>query len=335
MISLQNLQICYGEVEVVPDLSLDIEKGEFFTLLGPSGCGKTTVLRSIAGFVNAKSGKIILDGQDVTHQPAEQRDVGIVFQNYALFPHMTVRDNVAFGLKVAKKKSNEIKARVGRILEATGIAEHAGKKPDALSGGQQQRVAIARSLVMGTQVLLFDEPLSNLDARVRDDMRKEIKRLQRELDFTAVFVTHDQDEALSMSDRLLVFNKGNADQIGTSDDIYSRPATPFVCEFVGASNKMSPELKAALGLKNKGLAYIRPEEIRLSDHGALPVIVRDIDFLGPTSFVDVQFQGEILRVLVTGTDALNKLSVGQEIKMDVNPEKIQLFDIGADEDVQS
>jgi putative spermidine/putrescine transport system ATP-binding protein len=314
----------------VPDLSLDIEKGEFFTLLGPSGCGKTTVLRSIAGFVNATSGKIILDGQDVTQQPAEQRDVGIVFQNYALFPHMTVRENVAFGLKVAKKKSNEIKASVDRILEATGIGEHASKKPDALSGGQQQRVAIARSLVMGTQVLLFDEPLSNLDARVRDDMRKEIKRLQRELDFTAVFVTHDQDEALSMSDRLLVFNKGRADQIGTSEDIYSRPATPFVCEFIGASNRLGAKAKAALGLEDVGLAYIRPEEISLSDNGALPVTVTDIDFLGPTSAIDVQFQGEKLSVMIMGTEAIANLSIGQEIKLNVNPEKIRVFDSGAD-----
>ena len=169
---------------------------------------KTTVLRAIAGFVPATSGQIFLNGEDITHKPAEQRDVGIVFQNYALFPHMTIYENIAFGLKVARKPSAKILKSVDQILEVIGIAEHRNKKPEALSGGQQQRVAIARSLVMGPKVLLFDEPLSNLDAKVRDVMRKEIKRLRRELEFTAVFVTHDQDEALSMSDRLLVFNEG-------------------------------------------------------------------------------------------------------------------------------
>lgn len=329
MISIQNLKICYGSVEVVPDLTLDIKRGEFFTLLGPSGCGKTTVLRSIAGFVPAKSGKILLDGVDVTRQPAEQRDVGIVFQNYALFPHMTVRDNVAFGLKVAKRKSADIKTSVDRILGAIGIAEHADKKPEALSGGQQQRVAIARSLVMGTQILLFDEPLSNLDARVRDDMRKEIKRLQRELDFTAVFVTHDQDEALSMSDRLLVFNKGVADQVGTSRDLYSKPATPFVCEFIGASNKLGPNMKAALGLDDATLAYIRPEEIRLSADGSHQATITDIDFLGPVSSVEVRIHGEQMNLAVTGTGPLEGLALGQTIHLDINRNKVLCFKDGA------
>ncbi len=329
MISIQNLKICYGPVEVVPDLTLDIERGEFFTLLGPSGCGKTTVLRAIAGFVPATAGNILLDGVDVTRQPAEQRDVGIVFQNYALFPTMSVYDNVAFGLRVAKKKSPEIKASVNRILEATGIEEHSTKKPEALSGGQQQRVAIARSLVMGTQVLLFDEPLSNLDARVRDDMRKEIKRLQRELDFTAVFVTHDQEEALSMSDRLLVFNKGVADQIGTSRNLYSKPATPFVCEFIGASNKLGARTKSALGLDEVELAYIRPEEIKLNPNGAFPATITDIDFLGPMSTVEIRFHDELLNVSLTGTDALKGLEPGLNIKIDINRNKVLCFKDGA------
>ncbi len=328
MISIQNLKICYGNVEVVPDLSVDIKKGEFFTLLGPSGCGKTTVLRSIAGFVPARSGKILLDGVDVTHQPAEQRAVGIVFQNYALFPHMTVRDNVAFGLKVAKKKPTDIKTSVDRILEATGIAEHGDKKPEALSGGQQQRVAIARSLVMGTQVLLFDEPLSNLDARVRDDMRKEIKRLQRELDFTAVFVTHDQEEALSMSDRLLVFNKGVADQIGTSQDLYSKPATPFVCEFIGATNKLGPKMKAALGIDPATVAYIRPEEIRMNAKADHQATITDIDFLGPMSSLEVRVEDELLSIAVTGTDALEGLERGQTITLDIDGNKVLRFEDG-------
>jgi putative spermidine/putrescine transport system ATP-binding protein len=329
MISIRNLKICYGQVEVVPDLNVEIARGEFFTLLGPSGCGKTTVLRAIAGFVPAKSGQILLDGTDVTHQPAEQRDVGIVFQNYALFPHMTVRDNISFGLKVARKKGAEIRTSVDRMLEVTGIAEHANKKPEALSGGQQQRVAIARSLVMGTQVLLFDEPLSNLDARVRDDMRKEIKRLQRELDFTAVFVTHDQEEALSMSDRLLVFSKGVANQIGTSRDLYSKPATPFVCEFIGASNKLGEKTKAALGFDASMLAYLRPEEIMLAENGDHTATITDIDFLGPISSIEVRFQDELLHLSVVGTDALEGLEPGGEVRLNIDRSKVLRFENGA------
>lgn len=328
MISIRNLNICYGQTEVVPDLNVDIARGEFFTLLGPSGCGKTTVLRAIAGFVPVTSGQILLDGADVTRQPAEQRNVGIVFQNYALFAHMSVRENVSFGLKVAKKKGAEIKTSVNRMLEATDILEHADKKPEALSGGQQQRVAIARSLVMGPQVLLFDEPLSNLDARVRDDMRKEIKRLQRELGFTAVFVTHDQEEALSMSDRLLVFNKGVADQIGTSRDLYSKPATPFVCEFIGASNKLEIKTKAALGIDAATLAYIRPEEIALAKDGEHAATITDIDFLGPISAIEVRFQDELLHFSAVGSDALHGLALGQEVRLNIDRKKILCFEKG-------
>jgi|TARA_B100002003_G_scaffold249921_1_gene287554 putative spermidine/putrescine transport system ATP-binding protein len=327
LISLKNLRICYGAVEVVPDLSVDIEKGEFFTLLGPSGCGKTTVLRSIAGLVNVTSGQIILDGVDITDQPAEQRDVGIVFQNYALFPQMTVFENVAFGLKVAKVAKSTIKQKVDEMLLATGVEEHAHKKPDSLSGGQQQRVAIARSLVMGTRVLLFDEPLSNLDAQVREGMRREIKKLQRELEFTAIFVTHDQDEALSMSDRLLVFNKGRMDQIGTSGDLYHNPATPFVCEFIGASNLLGPKIRNVLSLKDGADYYVRPEELHLDPNGKLKVVVSEVEFLGPTSRVEVDFQGEKLMVLAAGTRQLEQLAIGEEISLSVNEASILKFGI--------
>ena len=329
MISIKNLNICYGKVEVVPDLSIDINKGEFFTLLGPSGCGKTTVLRAIAGFVKAKSGQISLDGVDITNLPAERRDVGIVFQNYALFPHMTVRENVAFGLKVARKPSAEISASVDAILEATGIAEHKDKKPEALSGGQQQRVAIARSLVMGTKVLLFDEPLSNLDAKVRDVMRREIKRLQRELEFTAVFVTHDQDEALSMSDRLLVLKDGLVQQIGTAKELYSQPANPFVCSFVGSSNQLGPAILSAMGLSSNSNFYIRPEDVKFSklgsDASTLTAQISDIDYLGPTTLVDLNFGGEQFSALTVGSDQLGELAIGQEIGVSIDPTKILAF----------
>lgn len=328
MISLKNLKISYGEIEVIPDLSVDIEAGEFFTLLGPSGCGKTTVLRAIAGFVEAKSGQILLNGQEVTNIPAEQRDVGIVFQNYALFPHMSVRENVAFGLKVARKPSREIDKAVGQILEATGIAEHSDKRPDSLSGGQQQRVAIARSLVMGTKVLLFDEPLSNLDSKVRDVMRKEIKRLQKELGFTAVFVTHDQEEALSMSDRLLVFNKGRADQIGNAREIYASPSTPFVCGFIGGANELETNLKKTLSLPQSSRHFVRPEDIQLSldlDQAAFIAHIADIDFLGPTTSVDLSSKGEIITASLSQGELSANLKVGQKIGVIIDLSNVHSF----------
>ncbi|MGJ8528759.1 ABC transporter ATP-binding protein [Maritalea sp.] len=328
MISLENVRICYGEVEVIPELSVEIESGEFFTLLGPSGCGKTTVLRAIAGFVPAVSGRIIINGEDVTHIPAERRDVGIVFQNYALFPHMTVRENVAFGLKVARKKNSEIKSAVDRILDVTGIGEHSEKKPEALSGGQQQRVAIARSLVMGTKVLLFDEPLSNLDTKVRDVMRKEIKRLQKELGFTAVFVTHDQEEALSMSDRLLVFNNGRADQIGTAREIYNSPATPFVCDFVGGANELSNAVANAFGLKAASRHFVRPEDIKFFDAGENNQVVgkvRNIDFLGATTFVDIELLDHQVSVSLAQDNLPSDLKVGLDIAVQIDPSKVHSF----------
>lgn len=328
MIELQDLQICYGSVEVVPRLNLTINQGEFFTLLGPSGCGKTTVLRAIAGFVPAASGRILINGKDETKSSAEARDVGIVFQNYALFAHMSVFENVAFGLRVARKRNSEIKTAVDRMLEATGILEHRDKKPDALSGGQQQRVAIARSLVMGTQVLLFDEPLSNLDAKVRETMRHEIKRLQRELGFTSVFVTHDQEEALSMSDRLLVLNGGKVEQIGTARELYSSPQTPFVCQFIGASNQLGEKTQDLLGLQNSARAFIRPEHVTIQDpgtSGGIPATILDIDYVGPTTKVTLSVKGENITSLALSSDIREGLRVGAQVAIQCDRDQIMRF----------
>ena len=329
MISLKDLKVRYGAAEVISGLSVDISTGEFFTLLGPSGCGKTTVLRAIAGFVKTDSGQIILNDEDITRLPAEQRDVGMVFQNYALFPHMTVRENIAFGLRVARMRNTEISRRVDRILEVIGIEHHGDKKPEALSGGQQQRVAIARALVVGANVLLFDEPLSNLDTKVRDAMRREIKRLQRELDFTAVFVTHDQSEALSLSDRLLVLNNGRAEQIGTASELYMRPATPFVCEFIGESNLLGPNTRAALGCDGEGRCYVRPEDVHLEPASRNPAnllaAVTDIEFLGPTTTIELNFQGEQLSAIVAGSARHSGIEVGQQVDVSINPQEIHAF----------
>lgn len=329
MIELTHLKISYGPIEVVPNLSLKIKEGEFFTLLGPSGCGKTTLLRAIAGFVPVVSGQILIDGQDVTRIPAENRNVGFVFQNYALFPHMTVAENVAFGLKVARRPREEIRASVERMLDATGILAYRDKKPETLSGGQQQRVAIARSLVMGTQVLLFDEPLSNLDAKIRENMRHEIKQLQRELGFTAVYVTHDQEEALSLSDRLLVFNNGHADQIGTAQELYNSPATPFVCQFIGAANELGEKTRNQLGLPTSGRIFLRPEHILIAAEKRTAKIqahIRDVDYLGLTTRLLVEFDGEPLTITTLSHTLPAKLSIGDEIGLFMDPNVVIVFD---------
>jgi putative spermidine/putrescine transport system ATP-binding protein len=218
---------------VVKGFNLGIERGEFISLLGPSGCGKTTVLRMVAGFEGPTSGRILIDGKDVTHLRPNQRNVGMVFQAYALFPNMTVADNVAFGLKVAKRPPNEIKSRVEEMLNMIKLPHLASRFPYQCSGGQQQRVALARALAHKPKVLLLDEPLSALDAKIRVSLREDIRSLQRSLGITTIFVTHDQEEALSMSDRVVVMNEGRVDQVGAPFEIYNDPATKFVANFVG------------------------------------------------------------------------------------------------------
>ena len=270
MIQLDGIHVVFDGTPVVQDLSLDIRKGEFFTLLGPSGCGKTTLLRTISGFVQPERGRTYINGADVTDLSPEERGIGIVFQNYALFPHLTVFENVAFGLRVARSPRQEIAERVDQALRRMGVHAHAAKKPDALSGGQQQRVAIARALILGAEILLLDEPLSNLDAKLRDAMREEIHALQRQLDLTAVYVTHDQQEALAISDRIAVMNDGTIEQLGTPRDIYHRPRTEFVCNFIGETSRLPPRALAAAGAQDladeasKAAIYVRPEAVRLN-----------------------------------------------------------------------
>ncbi len=240
-----------GTVNAIDGASLTIEPGELFFLLGPSGCGKTTLLRAIAGFVDPTSGTIRFtqNGQtrDITHLPANQRETAMVFQSYALWPHMTVADNVAYGLKVRKIPPAERKARVEEALAAVQMQDYAARKPTQLSGGQQQRVALARALVVRPQVLLLDEPLSNLDAKLRLDLRAEIRRIVKDAGLTAVYVTHDQKEALSMADRIAVMRAGQIEQLGTPQDLYHRPQTRFVADFLGETNHFPAELTSAAG----------------------------------------------------------------------------------------
>jgi putative spermidine/putrescine transport system ATP-binding protein len=237
-VRLEGLTRRYGSVLALDRLDLDIAGGEFLALLGPSGCGKTTALRAIAGFERPDAGRVLLDRRDITGVPASKRDMGMVFQAYSLFPNLTVADNVAFGLRVRRRGRTEQKRRAAELLELVGLADRGGRYPHQLSGGQQQRVALARALAVAPQVLLLDEPLSALDAQVRVQLRDEIRRIQLELGITAVFVTHDQAEALSVADRVGVLRAGRLEQVAGPDELYQRPATAFVAQFVGTMNRV-------------------------------------------------------------------------------------------------
>jgi spermidine/putrescine transport system ATP-binding protein len=304
----------FGDVEVLKGINLEIRRGEFFSLLGPSGCGKTTLLRILAGFEFADSGQVLLRGQDVAPLAPNQRSVNTVFQNYALFPHMTVAENVAFGLRMRKIPAPQIKEKVGQALEMVEIGQFAERRPAQLSGGQKQRVALARAIVNEPQVLLLDEPLSALDRKLRVNLQVELMRLQASLGLTFIFVTHDQEEALTMSDRIAVMNKGVIEQLGGVEDMYERPANAFVAKFLGSSNLLegtvtaNRRVKTSLGelevqddLPSVGrevLLSIRPEKIQLSKAVTAPqntiaVTVTDDIYQGATGAYRVRTRDNI------------------------------------------
>ena len=246
-VKLEGIDLSFGKTHVLKGIDLQIEPGEFFAFLGPSGCGKTTMLRLIAGFESAQQGQVIIGDQEVSHLPPWRRNLGMVFQNYALWPHMTVRKNVAFGLEERRVPRHEIKKRVDLALELVGLLDLARRRPSQLSGGQQQRVALARTIVIEPQVLLLDEPLSNLDAKLRVQMRRELRQLQRKLSVTTIFVTHDQEEANTTADRIAVINDGIVQQIGTPMELYDRPVNLFVANFLGVANVVEGTLSEANG----------------------------------------------------------------------------------------
>ena len=262
-VSLRELHKSFERVHAVAGVDLDIPEGEFFAMLGPSGSGKTTVLRMIAGFERPTAGRIELGGVDVTDKAPFERDVNTVFQDYALFPHMSVRDNVAYGLRVRGMNRSERHAKAEQALESVRLAGFGDRRPSQLSGGQRQRVALARALVVRPKVLLLDEPLGALDLKLREEMQLELKALQRRVGITFIFVTHDQDEALTMSDRIAVFEAGRIEQVGSPAEVYERPATPFVAGFVGTSNLIGGEAARAI-LGRPGTYSVRPEKIHLA-----------------------------------------------------------------------
>lgn len=266
LLSLEHVSVAYGQHNILNDFNLQVEKGNLISLLGPSGCGKTTTLRLIAGFLEAKDGRFMVGGKDYTRVPVNKRNFGFVFQNYALFPHLSVFDNVAFGLRLRKLKEAEIEKRVMSILDTVSLTGFEKRFPQALSGGQKQRVAIARALVIEPDILLFDEPLSNLDANLRVNMRVEIRRIQQQLGITTVYVSHDQEECFSISDQVAIMNKGIIEQLDKPATIFKHPKTEFVARFIGFTNFISfderQELDTQIELKAKGCAFrvVRPPE---------------------------------------------------------------------------
>jgi putative spermidine/putrescine transport system ATP-binding protein len=300
-LQVQNLVKTFGQTTVVKGVSFAFDKGEFISLLGPSGCGKTTILRMIAGFETPTSGTIEVDGKDITHLKPNQRQLGMVFQAYALFPNLNVGDNIGFGLKVAGMPRDERRARVTDMLRLIGLAGYEKRFPYEMSGGQQQRVALARAIAPRPRLLLLDEPLSALDAKIRVSLREEIRSIQRELGITTVFVTHDQEEALSISDRIVVMNAGNIEQLGTPHDIYNRPATRFAATFVGHLNTLPA---ATFGPERA----IRPELITLAPQPdtdtTMVGTVSDIGFLGSVLRLKVDVEGTMLNIDTFNANAI-------------------------------
>ena len=338
IIELKNLCKSYDELTVLDNLSLNIKKNEFLTLLGPSGCGKTTTLKIIAGFEYADDGKVLFEGKDINNIPPYQRPVNTVFQKYALFPHMNIYENIAFGLKIKKMPKEEIDKKVKEMLKLVALEGYENRKIDSLSGGQQQRIAIARALVNEPKVLLLDEPLGALDLKLRQEMQIELKRMQQKLGITFIFVTHDQEEALSMSDTIIVMNKGKIQQMGTPEDIYNEPKNSFVARFIGESNildgVMLEDFKVEFcgkvfdcvdkGFENKENieVVIRPEDIKMVEpsKGMLKGVVTSTVFKGVHYEISVK-ENNRMWILHNTKSA----EVGSELGMDIYPEDFHIM----------
>jgi putative spermidine/putrescine transport system ATP-binding protein len=334
-VSLQGLHRRYGQVVALDGVDLTLAPGELVALLGPSGCGKTTTLRLLAGLEDADGGQVTVAGTDITHVPSNKRDMGMVFQAYSLFPHMTARDNVAFGLKLRRVSRTERERRAMEMLELVGLTEQAGRYAHQLSGGQQQRVALARALAISPKVLLLDEPLSALDAKVRAQLRDEIRRIQLEVGTTTLFVTHDQEEALAIADRVGVMRDGRIEQLGTPTDIYSRPATSFVAEFVGLTNRLVGTvtggsvnvrgcvLPLADPATSDGQAtvLVRPEAVTVTQSGAITGTVIAVTFLGASSRITVDLGDTTVLAQLPTSDA-TALPAGSAVALTIRPDPV-------------
>jgi putative spermidine/putrescine transport system ATP-binding protein len=339
-VRMEGLRRHYGPVVALDGVDLTVGAGELVALLGPSGCGKTTTLRLLAGLEDADAGSITVGGKEITHVPANRRDMGMVFQAYSLFPHMTVRDNVAFGLRLRRISKADRDRRAMEMLDLVGLSEQAGRYAHQISGGQQQRVALARALAIEPQVLLLDEPLSALDAKVRAQLRDQVRRIQLEVGITTLFVTHDQEEALAIADRVGVMRQGRIEQLGPPTEIYSRPATPFVAEFVGLSNRLAGTVSGStVTVRGRDLplvdlstapgpvtALVRPEAVTLAsgtgeESGPLAGTVIAVTFLGATSRVTVDLGDTTILAQLPTADA-TALSAGSRVTLAIRPDPV-------------
>ena len=344
-LELQSLVRRFREVRALDDFSLEVKKGEFVSLLGPSGCGKTTALRIIAGLDKQDSGNVLVDKKDISHVPANRRNMGMVFQQYSLFPNLTAYENIAFGLSVRGEKSDKQKKRARQLLEMVGLPNHGARLPHQLSGGQQQRIALARALAFGPDILLLDEPLSALDAQVRIQIREEIRRIQLDFGITTVFVTHDQEEAMAISDRVAVMNHGKLEQIDSPSKLYNSPRTSFVASFVGSANQLPGELDSSgsvrvlkqrvgiskfsehLGKGSRVTVLVRPEDLKVvsqREDNATHGVVSLKSFLGPNSTLGVSVGDlPLIHLLIDSKDSKN-INVGDEISFVINADDVMV-----------
>jgi sn-glycerol 3-phosphate transport system ATP-binding protein len=330
-IELRSVGKLWGDVVALSPTNLRVPEGSFTVLLGPSGCGKTTTLRLIAGLDSSSEGQIFVNGRDVTHEPPSQRNLAMVFQNYALFPHLSVADNIVFGLQVRKASKAEQSERLARVLKLLGLELLRDRKPSQLSGGQQQRVALARALVAEAKICLMDEPLSNLDAQLRQEMRQELRALQQKLGLTVVYVTHDQAEAMSMADLVVLLNRGRIEQVGSPREIYARPATVFAARFIGTPPMSVMELNGA-EIKGSSITArsapseathiaIRPEHVSLG--GDMHAAITSSEYLGADSLIRCQLGSEQVAVRIAGQQFFE---VGQAVQLAWSPDALHYFD---------
>jgi len=345
-INLKNLEKSYGKIKVIHDLSIDINEGELIVIVGPSGCGKSTLLRMVAGLEDINSGNILIDNKIVNDLEPMERNIAMVFQNYALYPHMTVFENMSYGLKILKIPKNEISSRVQKAAEILELGELLKRKPSQLSGGQRQRVAMGRAIVRDPVAFLFDEPLSNLDAKLRVQMRLEIKKLQKQLKTTSLYVTHDQVEAMTLADRMVVMNEGNVEHVGTPLEVYTKPKTLFTAQFIGSpamnilkgecqSNQIKLSSGATLKANSKHNGEVnvglRPEDFTIDEKGTIKLKVELVELIGANTLIHGRLENsnEILVASIAGVISDSK--IGNHINLSFNENKLHLFDINSDQ----
>ena len=345
-INLKNLEKSYGKTKVIHDLSIDINEGELIVIVGPSGCGKSTLLRMVAGLEDINSGSILIDNKIVNELEPMERNIAMVFQNYALYPHMTVFENMSYGLKILKIPKDEISSRVQKAAEILELGELLERKPSQLSGGQRQRVAMGRAIVRDPVAFLFDEPLSNLDAKLRVQMRLEIKKLQKQLKTTSLYVTHDQVEAMTLADRMVVMNEGNVEHVGTPLEVYTKPKTLFTAQFIGSpamnilkGECQSNQIKLSSGAtikansKHNGEVNVglRPEDFTIDEKGTIKLKVELVELIGANTLIHGRLENsnEILVASIAGVISDSK--IGNHINLSFNENKLHLFDINSDQ----